>query len=65
MAESNVPTRKVALGGLAGAVATVIVWASKAFGGVEVPAEIAVALTAIFTFALQYFVADKETPNAP
>jgi hypothetical protein len=60
--QSNVPTRKVAIGGAAGAVATILVWASKAFGGVEVPAEIAVALTALITFGLQYAIPDKETP---
>jgi hypothetical protein len=61
MAEPTaVPTRKVAIGGAAGAVATILVWACKAFGGVEVPAEIAVALTALITFGLQYLVPDKE-----
>jgi hypothetical protein len=61
MAEPTaVPTRKVAIGGAAGAVATIVVWASKAFGDVEVPAEIAVALTALITFGLQYMVPDKE-----
>jgi hypothetical protein len=58
---SNAPTRKVAIGGAAGALATIICWASSAFGGVEIPAEIAVAITALVTFGLQYFVADKET----
>jgi hypothetical protein len=64
MAEpSAAPTRKVAIGGAAGAIATIAVWASKSFGGVEVPAEIAVALTALITFGLQYVVPDKmETP---
>lgn len=61
MAESNVPTRKVAIGGAAGALATIICWSSAAFGGVEIPAEIAVAITALVTFGLQYFVQDKET----
>lgn len=60
---TNAPTRKVAIGGMAGALATIIVWASSAFGGVEVPAEIAVALTAIFTFIIQYLVPDaREAP---
>lgn len=59
------PNRKVNVGVIAGAIATIIVWASKAFGGVEVPAEIAVALTAIITFATQYLTPEKETPDAP
>lgn len=63
MAEPTaVPTRKVAVGGAAGAIATIVVWTAKAFGDVEVPADIAVALTALITFALQYIVPDKETP---
>jgi hypothetical protein len=61
-APSKTPSRKVAVGGAAGALATIICWASAAFGGVEIPAEIAVAITALFTFALQYAVPDKETP---
>lgn len=65
MAEPNaVPTRKVAVGGAAGAIATIVVWASKAYAGVEIPAEIAVALTALVTFALQYITTDtvRESP---
>lgn len=65
MAESNTPSRKVAVGGMAGALATIVVWASKAFGGPDVPAEIAVALSAAFTFLLQYIIPDKETSDVP
>lgn len=61
MEPSAKPTRKVAVGGAAGALATIICWASSAFGGVEIPAEIAVAITALVTFALQYVVPEKET----
>lgn len=60
MEPSTRPTRKVAVGGAAGALATIICWASSAFGGVEIPAEIAVAITALVTFGLQYAVPDKE-----
>jgi hypothetical protein len=61
MEPSVKPTRKVAVGGAAGALATIICWASSAFGGVEIPAEIAVAITALVTFALQYVISEKET----
>ena len=60
MEPTNKPSRKVAIGGAAGALATIICWASSAFGGVEIPAEIAVAITALVTFGLQYLVPDKE-----
>lgn len=56
---SAIPSRKVAYGGIAGALAAIICWASKAYGGAEIPAEIAVALTTLFTFALQYTVHDN------
>lgn len=56
---SGIPSRKVAYGGIAGALATIICWGSKAYGGVEIPAEIAVALTALFTFALQYTIPES------
>lgn len=60
MPEPNAaPSRKVVVGGLAGALATILVWVSKTYGGVEMPAEIAVALSAVFTFILQYVVPNK------
>lgn len=61
MADSNnVPNRKVAVGGIAGAIMIVIAWASKAYAEVEIPAEVALSFSTIIVFALQYCV-----PNAP
>lgn len=63
MEPSNKPTRKVVAGGAAGALATIICWAASAFGGVEIPAEVAVAITALVTFALQYAIQDREVQS--
>lgn len=49
------PDRKVAAGGLAGGVSMLIVWGIGA-AGVEVPAEVAAAITTIVTFVTSYFV---------
>jgi hypothetical protein len=65
MAESNAPSRKVAVGLLAGAVMTILAWVSKTYTGIEIPAEVALAGSTVITFAIQYFVVDKETTNAP
>lgn len=60
MAEPNAtPSRKVVVGGLAGSLVTILVWASKAYGHIEVPGEIAVAVSVVFTFILQYVVPNK------
>jgi len=58
------PSRKVVVGGLAGALVTILVWMSKAYAQVEVPAEVAVAFSAVFTFVLQYFVPNKGETDA-
>lgn len=55
------PSRKVNLGLAAGAIMTVVAWASDAFAGVKIPAEVALAGATIIVFVLQYFVPDKET----
>ena len=52
------PTKKVGIGALAGAIVAIAMWGAKAFGGVEVPAEIAVAFVVLVTFAVQYVVKD-------
>lgn len=54
------PDRKVNVGLLAGAVMTIVAWASKAYADVEIPAEVALAGATVIVFALQYFV-----PNPP
>ena len=59
MNESS-PQRKVVAGGIAGAISSIGVWALEQFGGVTIPAEIALATYTVVLFILQYAV-----PNAP
>lgn len=51
---SAAPVPKVAVGGAVGAVVAIVVWALKQYGGIELPAEIAAALTVIFSFMAGY-----------
>lgn len=55
------PTRKVYIGAVAGAAMVIVAWASKAFGKVDLPAEVAMAGTTIITALVQYFVPDAPT----
>lgn len=59
MEPSNKPSRKVVVGTAVGASMTIIAWSIKAFAGVEVPAEVALAGSTVVVFLIQYFV-----PNA-
>ena len=60
MAEpSAAPSRKVTVGALVSAVVVILTWASKAYGHVEVPPEIAVAANGVLSFLASYLV-----PNA-
>ena len=52
------PSRKVAVGVLAGAVVAVAMWLVKEFGGTIVPAEVGVALSTIISAIISYFVPD-------
>lgn len=52
------PNTKVAAGGLAGGLSMLIIWGIGA-AGVEVPAEVAAAITTLITFAVSYFVPEK------
>lgn len=51
--------RKVTAGALAGAVTVIGGWALREFGGIDLPAEVASAVTTILTFATSWLV-----PNA-
>ncbi len=42
-------TRKIAVGGLAGAIATVLVWIVETTTNVEIPPEVSTAIGTIFT----------------
>lgn len=52
------PNRKVVAGALAGALATIIVWAAS-LGGVEVPPEVGAALATILGFVAAYIVPER------
>lgn len=52
------PSRKVTIGLASGAVMTILAWASDAFAGVKIPAEVALAGATVINFALQYLVPD-------
>lgn len=52
-------TRKVTVGGVAGALSVVLIWAANAFWmptGKQIPAEIASAITTILTFIVSSLV---------
>lgn len=55
---TNVPTNKVAGAGLAGAVSIVIVWA-LGMTGVDVPPEVASAITTILAFGTAYLIPEN------
>lgn len=57
---SNVPNRKVVVGAAAGALMTIVAWVSKAFAGVDIPAEVALAGSTVIVFFVQYFVPNVE-----
>lgn len=54
------PVPKVVAVGLGGAVATLLVWLASALIGVDVPAEVAAALTALLAFAFGYLKAPAD-----
>jgi putative flippase GtrA len=58
------PTMKVAAGGSAGAVTVVLVYILAQFNLV-VPADVASAVTVIFTFLTSYFIKERPTAGAP
>lgn len=53
------PTQKVAAAGIGGAITVVLVYAINMLFNIEVPAEVAAALTAIVSFLSGYFVREK------
>lgn len=55
------PTNKVTAGVLAGSLTAIGTWASNRFYGVEIPPEVAVAISVIITFCVQWIVPNAET----
>lgn len=58
MANSYVPNAKVASGSVAGAVTIVLVWVA-ALLGLEIPTEVAQAITILIGFGVAYLVPEK------
>lgn len=60
------PNRKVTVGLVSGAIMTIVAWASKAYAGVEIPADVALAGATVINFGLQYFIPDSpsEEPSS-
>lgn len=54
---SNKPTRRVAVGTAAGASTVVLVWAAG-LAGIEVPPEVASAITTLFMFGFAWAVSE-------
>ncbi len=57
---TKVPSTKIAAGGAAGALSTIIVWILGEFE-VDVPAEIAAAITVLVMSLTSYFVPERKT----
>lgn len=58
-AANPVPTRKVAVGGIAGALTSILVFVLNEYflpAGKPLPAELAAAMTTLFTFIVSYMV---------
>ena len=59
MSKSNMPGRKVTVGALAGATTVIAVWL-LGMAGIDMPAEVAAAVTVIISFGLSYAVPESE-----
>jgi putative flippase GtrA len=57
---SALPVRKVAAGGAAGAVTVILVWIASAAFKVDIPPEVASAITVVISFVAGYLI-----PPAP
>lgn len=53
------PTRKVAAGGIGGAISIVIIYLIQALFGVELPGEVASAVTLLISFGSSYIVREE------
>jgi hypothetical protein len=59
------PTAKMQASGVSGAMTVVVIWCLRQFWKVEIPPEIASAITVIFSFIAGYFAPrDKAKPGA-
>jgi hypothetical protein len=60
----QLPSRKVTVGLASLSIMTILAWASDAFLGVKIPAEVALAGATVINFALQYLVPDAPEETA-
>lgn len=56
--KSLVPTAKVVAGTLGGAVATILLWLISFYGNVELPTEVAAAVTTIIVSIVAYLTSE-------
>ena len=64
--QTKIPARKVTAGGLAGALATILVWVLNTFvlsAEQQITGEIAAALTTVLTFMVGYFIPPSQIDN--
>lgn len=57
---TSTPTQKVAAAGIGGAITIVLVWLTKQIFNIDIPAEVASAVTAIVSFLSGYFVRETK-----
>lgn len=63
---SVVPRAKVIAGTLGGAVATIILWLVSFYGGVDLPAEVAAAVTTLIVAVVAYLTSEPlPAPGEP
>lgn len=55
------PTNKVAAGAVTGALTAIIVWVVRQWGQVEMPPEIAVAVSTVLSFIVSYMTPPNES----
>lgn len=60
---TSYPTNKTIAGGLAGALTAILVWGVKQAWQIDVPAEIAVAISTVITFVVSYVTPPGESDH--
>lgn len=57
------PYTKVTAGAIAGAVTVILIFVIQTLTSLEIPAEVAAAVTVLLTFAVSYFVPEQVGPS--
>ena len=58
------PDRKVAAGGIAGALSMILTWVVEVSAGIEIPTHIAQSITVVIAFVVSYYVPNQPSPKA-